>query len=255
MATSTSRPTTSSSPTRSQPCPTKTVVRPYAEAFILESVKHFVETSDEDRLKDPKLFVASAANFIAIAEKDIYDRFVHVESAIKYQLEKAHFHEAQKSQQPQSPPEDTLQAGTARGSSSQQTPDSVDIERERRQMEEAGGFYQLRRERKEAEQISSGKFFMENGKIYFGSAEKREPVSYSNWYAGNVDPEQLNRHKELLDRQHFSGPFWENRPMPKSVLDETFEQYLTGIEHEAPEQHPSERGYKQDDKAFESVKR
>ena len=47
-------------------------------------------------------------------------------------------------------PQDPLQAGTARGSAPQQSPDPVDVERERIQMEEAGGFYQLRKERREA---------------------------------------------------------------------------------------------------------
>lgn len=214
-------------------------------------MKHFVESSDEARLADPKLYIASAANFLSIAEKDIYDRYVNTESAFAHHMEKAQIKQAEQTQAEQ----ENLQAGTARGNVQMQAPNPIDIERERKLMEEAGGFYQLRKERKEADQITNGKFFMENGKIYYGSAEKREPVSYSNWYAGNVDPEQMNRHKELLDRQHFSGPFWENRQMPKSVLDETFEQYLTGIEHEAPEPHPSQQGYKQDDKAFESVKR
>jgi hypothetical protein len=28
------------------------------------------------------------------------------------------------------------------------------------------------------------------------------------------------RHKELLERQHFGGPFWENKKAPKSVSKE-----------------------------------
>lgn len=30
----------------------------------------------------------------------------------------------------------------------------------------------------------------------------------------------MGRHKQLLDRQHFQGPFWQGRPKPTSVLDE-----------------------------------
>ena len=45
-------------------------------------------------------------------------------------------------------------------------------------------------------------------------------AEFSNWYAGNVDPGDLKKHKEMLDRQHFSGPFWKNRPKPISVLKE-----------------------------------
>lgn len=33
----------------------------------------------------------------------------------------------------------------------------------------------------------------------------REEVQFSNWVAGNVDPEDLKRHKELLQRQYFAG--------------------------------------------------
>jgi hypothetical protein len=53
-----------------------------------------------------------------------------------------------------------------------------------------------------------------------GEAEKRQSVDYSNWHAGNVNPEELKKHKELLDRQHYRGPFWEGKPKPKSILDE-----------------------------------
>lgn len=60
-----------------------------------------------------------------------------------------------------------------------------------------------------------------------GKADRKEKVDYSNWHAGNVDPDDLKkyfylwrRHKDLLDRQHFRGPFWEGKPMPKSVLND-----------------------------------
>ena len=36
----------------------------------------------------------------------------------------------------------------------------------------------------------------------------RRDSFYSNWNAANVDPDDLRKHKELLDRQHFKGPFW-----------------------------------------------
>jgi len=41
---------------------------------------------------------------------------------------------------------------------------------------------------------------MENGKLVEGNQEVREKVDFSNWYASNVDPEDLKRHRELLDR-------------------------------------------------------
>ena len=42
-----------------------------------------------------------------------------------------------------------------------------------------------------------------------GEASKRKLVDFSNWVASNVDPEDLKKHRELLDRQHFRGPMWE----------------------------------------------
>lgn len=80
---------------------------------------------------------------------------------------------------------------------------------------------------------SEGKhrFHIEGGKIKEGASNPREQVSYTNWYAGNVDPEELHRHKELLDRQHFRGPVWEGNPIPKSIVDdeEALLEYMDDI--------------------------
>jgi hypothetical protein len=64
-----------------------------------------------------------------------------------------------------------------------------------------------------------GVYHIEQGKLIPGEAEKRHSVDYSNWHAGNVSPEDLKKHKELLDRQYFMGPFWEGKPKPKSIMD------------------------------------
>ena len=45
-------------------------------------------------------------------------------------------------------------------------------------------------------------------------------VSFTNWHAGNVDPEDLKKHKELLHRQHYGGPFWEGRQKPMQLKDD-----------------------------------
>lgn len=61
---------------------------------------------------------------------------------------------------------------------------------------------------------------MKEGKLVEGESEKREAVDFSNWFAGNVDPEDLKKHKELMDRMHFGGPVWEGKGKPKSIIDE-----------------------------------
>ena len=187
--------------------------------------------------QSPIYLVTSTANFISITEKFVKDNFMDPEAAVANAIERE---------------------------KKKMIADGVDIKkvmedskkgREYPQEEvEAKGFYKTKKEVIEAEKISQGTFYLDKGKMYFGSADTREPVSYSNWYAGNVDPEQLERHKNLLDRQHFGGPTWENRPMPKSVLDETFQQYLTGIEDIPAEKSPKERGLVSKD-SFEKVKR
>lgn len=81
-------------------------------------------------------------------------------------------------------------------------------------------------EQEEEEEKSSvnknqtGKYIMKDGKLVKGEAERRNLVDFSNWVAANVDPEDLKKHRELLDRQHFRGPVWEGKKIPSSILDE-----------------------------------
>ena len=42
----------------------------------------------------------------------------------------------------------------------------------------------------------------------------REEVEFSNWGTGNLDPQDLKRHKELLKRQYFGGQFWKGKEKP-----------------------------------------
>ena len=65
--------------------------------------------------------------------------------------------------------------------------------------------------------IETGVYHLKNGKLCRGESESRDFALYSNWNASNVDPDDLNKHKELLDRQHFRGPFWEGKEKPQSI--------------------------------------
>jgi hypothetical protein len=70
------------------------------------------------------------------------------------------------------------------------------------------------------ENFVAGKYYVKDGRLIKGDPESRQISQYSNWTAGNVDPEDLERHKKLLDRQHFGGPFWEGKRIPKSIEEE-----------------------------------
>jgi len=85
----------------------------------------------------------------------------------------------------------------------------------------------------ESDDITSGKYVMKDGKLKQGEAPKRKYVEFSNWYAANVDPEDLKKHKELLDRQHFRGPFWEGKKLPTSIMDEKNPIFNMDVEPEA----------------------
>lgn len=52
-------------------------------------------------------------------------------------------------------------------------------------------------------------FVWRNGKLVEGKAQERKIVTYSNWHAGHHNPDDLRKHRELLDRQHYGGPLWD----------------------------------------------
>ena len=52
-----------------------------------------------------------------------------------------------------------------------------------------------------------------------GKAKKRTTTTYSNWHSGNANPDDMKRHRALLDRQHYSGPLWDGIK-PKSIMND-----------------------------------
>ncbi|CAD8212476.1 unnamed protein product [Paramecium pentaurelia] len=113
---------------------------------------------------------------------------------------------------------------------------------------------QEQQQKKEDIDLKKGTYIYQNGNLVQGQAEKRKEVDYSNWYAANVDPDDLKKHKELLDRQHFSGPFWEGKPMPKSILDEDNPNTLM-FSDERPEKELNPNTKQEKQGKFERVKR
>jgi hypothetical protein len=62
----------------------------------------------------------------------------------------------------------------------------------------------------------------------------REQVNFSNWYCSNADPEDIRRHRELMDRMHYRGPKWEGIGIPKSILEEEDPVYRKADKEEHP---------------------
>lgn len=58
------------------------------------------------------------------------------------------------------------------------------------------------------------------------SRGKRDFVPMANWGYRNIDPDAVSKHKELMDRQHFVGPHWRNRPRPMVLEELSFEEQM-----------------------------
>ena len=97
----------------------------------------------------------------------------------------------------------------------------------------------------------TGTYVLRDGKLVKGKGEKREQATYSNWYCSNADPEDLMRHREMLDRMNYKGPKWEGIGVPRMSAEEVSPLYP---DMEA-EKHPSELGIKQGKKEKEFVVR
>eukprot|EP00343_Euplotes_focardii_P003861 CAMPEP_0205815010 /NCGR_PEP_ID=MMETSP0205-20121125/20449_1 /ASSEMBLY_ACC=CAM_ASM_000278 /TAXON_ID=36767 /ORGANISM="Euplotes focardii, Strain TN1" /LENGTH=190 /DNA_ID=CAMNT_0053100231 /DNA_START=403 /DNA_END=972 /DNA_ORIENTATION=+ len=80
----------------------------------------------------------------------------------------------------------------------------------------------------------SGTYVMKKGKLVKGEGRKREEVMFSNWYCSNADPEDLRKHRELMDRFTFKGPKWDNVEVPKSILEEEDPIYRKIAKEENP---------------------
>lgn len=98
----------------------------------------------------------------------------------------------------------------------------------------------------------AGTYVLRNGKLVPGKAERREQASFSNWYCSNADPEDIRRHRELMDRFTYRGPQWDGVGIPKSILEEKNPVYkkVDGEDHPMVAD-PDSEGYKE----FEHVVR
>lgn len=98
----------------------------------------------------------------------------------------------------------------------------------------------------------AGTYILRGGKLVKGQAEIREQAQYSNWYCSNADPEDIRRHRELMDRMHYRGPKWEGIGVPKTLMEEENPVYRPREQEEHPSMAATdEEGHKE----FEHVVR
>lgn len=70
-----------------------------------------------------------------------------------------------------------------------------------------------------------------DGKLVEGKAKERKTVSYSNWHGGHLNPDDLRKHRELLDRQHYGGPLWEGIKY-RSIIEDSSKLIYQGPDQE-----------------------
>jgi len=90
-------------------------------------------------------------------------------------------------------------------------------------------------EQKEGGIKDAGTYVLRNGKLVPGKGMVREEATFSNWYCSNADPEDIRKHRELMDRMNYRGPQWEGIGIPKSIMEEENPVYRKVD----PEPHPS----------------
>jgi len=98
----------------------------------------------------------------------------------------------------------------------------------------------------------AGTYILRDGKLVKGKAEIREQAPFSNWYCSNADPEDIRRHREMMDRMHYRGPKWEGIGVPKTAIEEENPIYKPREQEDHPSMNATEEeGYKE----FEHVVR
>lgn len=99
-------------------------------------------------------------------------------------------------------------------------------------------------------------FVWRDGKLVEGKAKKRKTTTYSNWNSKNLNPDDIKRHRALLDRQHFRGPLWEGIGRPKSISEEPDILIKTAQNNESSKNEPIEENpLKGGEQSFEEVDR
>ena len=64
--------------------------------------------------------------------------------------------------------------------------------------------------------MAGGTFVCRDGKLVSSAALREGKARHSQWDGGNLDPDSVRKHQQLLERQHFGGPTWANRQPRRS---------------------------------------
>lgn len=117
---------------------------------------------------------------------------------------------------------------------------------------EKGGQFEAPKDDVDSGMTEAGTYVLRDGKLVKGKGEKREQATHTNWYCSNADPEDIRRHRELMDRMHYRGPKWEGIGIPKSIIEEENPIYKPREAEEHPSiKHADKEGHKE----FEEVVR
>ena len=64
--------------------------------------------------------------------------------------------------------------------------------------------------------MAGGTFVCRDGKLVSSAALREGKARHSQWDGGNLDPDSVRKHQQLLERQHFGGKMWEGRSPRRS---------------------------------------
>ena len=64
--------------------------------------------------------------------------------------------------------------------------------------------------------MAGGTFVCRDGKLVSSAALREGKARHSQWDGGNLDPDSVRKHQQLLERQHFGGSFWKGRSPRRS---------------------------------------
>lgn len=76
-----------------------------------------------------------------------------------------------------------------------------------------------RLKRKKSTQQITSYHITADGYIKEGAAQDKMRAKWSNWGDGNFDPDMIKQHKQLIERQYFRGPYWDEVRKGKPAED------------------------------------